>query len=79
MEKSDEARFSKKKYCGSQNRKNRIFLWFLRVFGRFLEFGSLVFAEIAYDGSLRWYQHISTAKCAEKNIAVRKTAKKRIF
>ena len=79
MEKSDEARFSKKKCCGSGNRKNRIFLRFLRVFGHFLEFKSLVFAEIAYDGSLGWPQHSSTAKCAEKNIAVWQTAKTAFF
>ena len=55
------------------------FLRFLRVFGHFLEFGSLVFAEIAYDGSLGWSQHINIAKCAEKNIAARQTAKTAFF
>ena len=55
-----------KKYCGLANRKNRIFLRFLRVFGHFLEFEWLVFAEIAYDDSLGWYQHTSTAKFAER-------------
>ena len=52
---------------------------FLRVFGYFLEFESLVFAEIAYDGSLGWSQHTSSGKCAEKNIAARQTAKTAFF
>ena len=65
----------KKKCCGSANRKNRIFLRFLGDFGRFLQLESLVLAEIACDGSLGWFEHTSTAKCAEKYIAVRQTAK----
>ena len=78
-QRTSTAKCVEKKYCGSPNRKNRIFLRFLRVFGHFLEFESLVFAEIAYDGSLGWSQHTTSGKRAGKKYCGSPNGKNRIF
>ena len=67
MEKSDEARFSKKKFFGPKLGKLGPNLPKFEVFGHFLEFESLDFLDFAYYDRQAWYLTGESGKVGEKN------------
>ena len=67
MEKSDEARFWKKKFFGPNLGILGPNLPKFKVFRHFLEFESLDFLDFAYYDSQAWYLTAKCQKVAEKN------------
>ena len=67
MEKSDEARFWKKKFFGPNLGILGPNLPKFKVFRHFLEFESLDFLDFAYYDRQAWYLTDKSQKVAEKN------------